>query len=383
MQTKLVYSQRINKLIAIFILLLIYNVSDTLAQKTAKDNFVMCNACHSIGGGKKIGPDLLDITERRDTAWLIKFIQSSQTMVKAGDTAAINVFEEYSKIPMPDNALTDDEVKAILNYIGNFDPNAIVEVKKTVKIDPNFLENKTSNLPKNTKGLFYISLIVLLLSIFDLAVTKFLKKLVFIHALLIGAAVVVISMVVFQEATNLGRYQGYEPDQPIAFSHKVHAGENKIDCEYCHSGAMDSKRSGIPSANVCLNCHNVIKKGANTGTAEIAKIFKAIETGKAIEWVKVHNLPDHVYYNHSQHVNAGKLECEECHGDVENMGRLQQVNDLSMGWCLDCHRENFVDIDNKYFGDKYKKYHEEIANGLRKGVTVSEIGGEDCAKCHY
>ncbi|OQX97909.1 MAG: hypothetical protein B6I20_11800 [Bacteroidetes bacterium 4572_117] len=221
MQTKLVYSQRINKLIAIFILLLIYNVSDTLAQKTAKDNFVMCNACHSIGGGKKIGPDLLDITERRDTAWLIKFIQSSQTMVKAGDTAAINVFEEYSKIPMPDNALTDDEVKAILNYIGNFDPNAIVEVKKTVKIDPNFLENKTSNLPKNTKGLFYISLIVLLLSIFDLAVTKFLKKLVFIHALLIGAAVVVISMVVFQEATNLGRYLIIYPIMFIIIMHNT------------------------------------------------------------------------------------------------------------------------------------------------------------------
>jgi len=201
--------------------------------------------------------------------------------------------------------------------------------------------------------------------------------------MIIPSAIVIMSLIIYQEAKNLGRYQGYEPDQPIAFSHKVHAGENQIDCEYCHSGAMDSKRSGIPSANVCLNCHNVIKEGTNTGKAEIAKIFKAIDDNKAIEWVKVHNLPDHVYYNHSQHVNAGKMDCTECHGDVANMGRIQQVNDLSMGWCLDCHREKFIDIDNKYFGNQYKKYHDEIAKGLRKGVTVSELGGEDCAKCHY
>ncbi|RLD79676.1 MAG: hypothetical protein DRJ10_08490 [Bacteroidetes bacterium] len=382
MQTKLVYAQRINKLIALFLLLLIYNVSDVFSQKTPEDNFKTCAACHSIGEGRKIGPDLKGVTERRDEVWLIKFIQSSQTMVKAGDAEAVKIFDEY-KIPMPDNAFSEEEVKALLNYIETFDPNAVVKVKKTVKADPNFLENEKSNLPKNTKGLFYLSIIILVLSIFDLTVTKFLKKAVLVHVTLIVSALFVMSMVTYQEAVNLGRYPGYEPDQPIAFSHKVHSGENQIDCEYCHSGAMDSKRSGIPSANVCLNCHNVIKEGANTGTAEIAKIHKAVEEGKAIEWVKVHNLPDHVYYNHAQHVNAGQMECEECHGDVENMGRLQQVNDLSMGWCLDCHRQKYIDIDNKYFGNQYKQYHDEIAKGMRKGVTVSEIGGENCGKCHY
>ncbi|MEN8120456.1 MAG: c-type cytochrome [Bacteroidota bacterium] len=381
MQTKLIYTKRINKLIALFLLLLIYNVSDVFSQKSPKDNFITCNACHSIGGGKKIGPDLKGVTERRDEAWIIKFIQSSQTMINEGDVEAVKLFEEYNKIPMPDNALTDDEVKALLNYIETYDPNAVAEVK--AEADPNFLENEKSYLPKNTKGLFYLSLVIILLSIFDLAITKFLRKAILIHVTLILSAVFVISMVMFQEATNLGRYLGYEPDQPIAFSHKVHSGENKIDCEYCHSGAMDSKRSGIPSANLCLNCHNVIKEGTNTGTAEIAKIHKAVEEGKAIEWVKVHNLPDHVYYNHAQHVNAGKLDCTECHGDVENMGRIQQVNDLSMGWCLDCHRQKFIDIDNKYFANQYKEYHDEIARGMRKGVTVSEVGGENCAKCHY
>jgi len=226
MQTRLVYAQRINKLIALILFLLIYNVSDIFAQKSPADNFKSCSACHSIGEGKKIGPDLKGVTERHDEAWLINFIQSSQTMVKAGDAEAVKIFDEY-KIPMPDNALSDDEVKALLNYIETFDPNAVVEVKKTVKADPNFLENKTNNLPKNTKGLFYISVIVLLLSILDLALTKYLGKA--IHMMLIPSALFIISLVIYQEAVNLGRYPGYEPDQPIAFSHKVHAGENKID----------------------------------------------------------------------------------------------------------------------------------------------------------
>ncbi len=386
MQTKLIYAQIINRLMAVFILLLIYNVSDTIAQKSPADNFKICSACHSIGEGKKIGPDLKDITKRRNEAWLIKFIISSQTMIKDGDADAVELFEKYNKIPMPDNALSEDDIKALLVYIETFDPNGdMADKKDTVMLatQPNFLENDKSNLPKNTKALFYISLIVLFFSIFDLAVSKFLKRAIFIHVMLIASAVIVMTLVIFQEATNLGRYQGYEPDQPIAFSHRVHSGENKIDCKYCHSGVMDSKRSGIPSANLCLNCHNVIKKGTNTGIAEIAKIHKAVKEGKAIEWVKVHNLPDHVYYNHAQHVNIAKLDCTECHGDVENMGRIQQVNDLSMGWCLDCHRKNFIDMDNKYYSNQYKEYHDEIAKGMRKGVTVSEIGGENCAKCHY
>lgn len=381
MQTKLAYAQKINKLLALFLLLFIYNVSST-AQKTPEENFKTCAACHSIGKGRLVGPDLKGVTEKYEEAWLIKFIQSSQTLVKSGDEAAVKIFEEY-KIPMPDNNLSDDEVKALLEYIKNYDPNAVIKEKPAAKANPNFLENNFSYLPKNTKGIFYISIVLLLLSIFDLSVTKFLKKAVAIHVMIIGSTVFLISMVVYQEAVNLGRYQGYEPDQPIAFSHKVHAGENKIDCQYCHSGAMESKRAGIPSANVCLNCHTVIKKGTNTGTKEIAKIYKAIDEDKAIQWVKVHNLPDHVYFNHAQHVNAGKMDCTECHGDVANMGRIQQVNDLSMGWCLDCHRKKQVDFDNKYYSNQFKKYHEEIAKGHRKGVTVAEIGGQDCAKCHY
>ncbi|MDF1550645.1 MAG: c-type cytochrome, partial [Bacteroidales bacterium] len=259
---KLLYNQNINKIVLLFIVILIYNTSGMMAQKGPVENFKVCAACHTIGGGKMIGPDLKGVNDRHDEAWLIKFIRSSQTMIKSGDKVAIQLFEENNKIPMPDNNLTDDEIRELLAYIENpaaFENKESAQV--VVEANPNFLDNEESNLPKSTKGLFYISIIILLLSIFDLAFTKFLSKAVFIHVLLISSALFLISMTVYTEAVNLGRTPGYEPDQPIKFSHRVHAGENKIDCQYCHTGAMDSQNAGIPSTNVCLNCHTVIKKG--------------------------------------------------------------------------------------------------------------------------
>lgn len=377
----MLYYKKVNKILLIFIVAFLYTNS-LLAQKSPVDNFKVCSACHTIGKGKLIGPDLKGVTERREEAWLIKFIQSSQTVIKSGDKIAVKLFEENNKVPMPDNPLTDDEVRQLLKYIEN--PSAFETTPQVVvKADPNFLENAESNLPKSTKGLFYISIAILLLSLFDLVFTKFLKKAVFVHIMMISASVFLILMTIYTEAVNLGRTPGYEPDQPIKFSHKVHAGENKINCQYCHSEAMYSKSAGIPATNLCLNCHSVIKKGANTGETEIAKIYQAELDGKAVEWIRVSQLPDHVYFSHAQHVNAGKLDCAECHGKVEEMGRLQQVNDLSMGWCLDCHRTKFINMDNKYYSQQYAKYHEELKSGIRKGVTVKEIGGEDCGKCHY
>ncbi|MFN8257241.1 MAG: c-type cytochrome [Bacteroidales bacterium] len=353
----------------------------TVAQKSPVENFKVCSACHTIGKGKLVGPDLKGVTQRHDEAWLIKFIRSSQTMVKEGDKVAVKLFNDNNKIPMPDNPLTDDEIKALLKYIEN--PEAFKSEETVVKADPNFLENEESSLPKSTTGLFYISIAILLFSIFDLGVTRFLGNAVFVHVLLISASVFLIFMTIYTEAVNLGRTPGYEPDQPIKFSHRVHSGENKIDCKYCHSDVLTGKNAGIPSSNVCLNCHTVIKKGTNTGETEIAKIYKAVQEGKSVEWIKVSNLPDHVFFSHAQHVNAGKLECAECHGKVEEMGRLQQATDMSMGWCLNCHRTKFVNMDNKYYSNQFEKFHEELKNKSRKGVTVSEIGGQDCAKCHY
>jgi hypothetical protein len=248
----------------------------------------------------------------------------------------------------------------------------------------------------------------------------------------------------------MGREQGYKPDQPINFSHKIHAGINKIDCQYCHDTARRSKHSGIPGANTCMNCHSAVKKGTISGTEEITKIYASIgfdpisgkymenyenwtdkqieemykkwigqqymtdnsltaldENGKSvvenqwegivkslkndsngkiqgpIEWVRIHNLPDHAYFNHAQHVAIGQVECQKCHGKVEEMDIVFQYATLGMGWCINCHRETEVKFkDNDYY-KQYERYHNELKAGTREKVTVEDIGGLECQKCHY
>jgi hypothetical protein len=160
----------------------------------------------------------------------------------------------------------------------------------------------------------------------------------------------------------------------------LHAGEYGIECEYCHSGATKSKNAWIPSANVCMNCHKLINEGPKYGTEEIQKIYDAIGFDpatkqyiegyeqKPIEWVRIHNLPDHAYFNHAQHVVVGGLECQTCHGPIEEMEVVYQYSTLGMGWCINCHRE-----------EKVKTLGKENPEGL----TVEDMGGLDCARCHY
>lgn len=223
---------------------------------------------------------------------------------------------------------------------------------------------------------------LMLLALIDLLITRKIKfKGIHIAILLVGIAVH--GQFAMTEAQALGRTQGYAPDQPIKFSHLIHAGENEIDCRYCHFTADYSLTANFPSNNVCLNCHNVVRNGANSGRFEINKIHRAAETGEPIEWIRIHKLPDHSFFSHAQHVNAGKLDCSECHGQVETMHILKQVEDLSMGWCLTCHRENNVDfLDNPYF-EIYERLHEKIRNGEIDAVTAADLGGEDCMSCHY
>ncbi len=213
-------------------------------------------------------------------------------------------------------------------------------------------------------------------------------------------------------AIGLGRQKDYQPEQPIYYSHKVHAGINQISCLYCHGSAWDSKHAAIPAVNICMNCHKSINeyvKGPKlytedgdeiNGTAEIAKLYKAANfdpakaaswdpaTAKPIEWVKIHNLPDHVYFNHSQHVRAGKVQCQSCHGEITAMDEVKQVTELSMGWCINCHRQTKVDFNydstkgNKFYSI-YEKFHNDIKNHKMDSVTVKDIGGLECQKCHY
>jgi hypothetical protein len=211
-------------------------------------------------------------------------------------------------------------------------------------------------------------------------------------------------------AMSLGRMKNYQPEQPIYYSHKVHAGVNQISCLYCHSGAQDSKYSNIPSVNVCMNCHKAVKEykgdaifkedGSQVnGNAEIQKLYKYAgwnpdtkqydKPGTPIEWVKIHNLPDHVYFNHSQHVKVGQQNCQTCHGPIQEMGEVYQFSDLSMGWCINCHRESKVNFYNKETGEGnkfysiYEKFHNDIKHGKLDSVTVEKIGGTECQKCHY
>ena len=212
-----------------------------------------------------------------------------------------------------------------------------------------------------------------------------------------------------QGAMGLGRMQGYQPVQPIYYSHKVHAGDNQISCLYCHSGAQDSKHANIPSVNVCMNCHMAVKDyggkpltredgSAVNANAEIQKLYQYAgwnpdaktydKPGKPIEWVRIHNLPDFVYFNHSQHVKVGQVHCQTCHGEIQGMGEVKQFADLSMGWCVNCHRTTNVQFNdslghgNKFYSI-YEKFHQDIKEGKYDSVTVEKIGGTECQKCHY
>ena len=204
--------------------------------------------------------------------------------------------------------------------------------------------------------------------------------------------IVIILKFTFDMLLGIGVTTNYQPEQPIAFSHKLHAGINGVDCNYCHSSARHSKHSGIPSANVCMNCHTYINQGPS-GTKEIQKIYDAVgfdpETRtyiegydkKPIKWVRIHNLPDHAYFNHSQHVVAGGLECQECHGPVEEMDVLYQYSELTMGWCVECHRETEVKMEGNNY---YTHLHEQLKEKYKdEKITVDKIGGLECAKCHY
>ncbi len=223
---------------------------------------------------------------------------------------------------------------------------------------------------------------LMLLALIDLFITRKIKSRV-LHVLILIVGMVVHMQYAVAESRNLSRTQGYAPDQPIKFSHLIHAGENEIDCNYCHTISKQSLSAGIPSNNTCLNCHNVVREGSNSGRFEINKIHRAADTGEPVRWIRIHKLPDHSFFSHAQHVNAGKIECQDCHGPVEQMHILRQVEDLSMGWCLTCHRETDVDFLNNPYYQIYKKLHQDIKDGKIDAVKAARVGGEDCMKCHY
>lgn len=380
-------------------------VIDVESIQRAKDIFNRdCAACHKLEGAL-IGPELYKIGDKREKEWLKAWIKDNNALVASGDKLAKEVQDSNPAVMIPFPSLSDQDLEDLLHYfdVGEIkaeEPLTKVNVKKV------FGNPKIGVLPV----LQVVLLLFLLLSFIVTASSKtpagsvlrtlifspFLKFLTLIFVLLAGA------WLVFGWLMQIDVNEGYQPIQPIAFSHAVHAGDNKIDCEYCHSSAKHSKTSGVPTADVCMNCHKSISeyKGELFGDytkkqldAEIQKIYDAVGWDKEkmqyiegyeqkpIKWVRIHKLADFVYYNHSQHVTAGGLECQQCHGPVEEMHDMRQFSPLTMGWCIDCHRDTNVAMEGNEY---YKKIHEQLAKkyGVEK-VTVAEMGGTECGKCHY
>lgn len=372
---------------------------------------INCAACHKLEG-KLIGPELLGITETRDADWLKAWILDNNALIASGDKLAKDVADSNPAVMTPFPQLSDEDLDNILKYlaVGDVDKNVAATGAGT---DTEIFDNPGWGV-WTTLGLTILAFLVLSLivaattnkkevegekedsMIKTLVFNPFLRFLTVIFVLL-GSA-----FFLFSWLMQIDVNEGYQPIQPIVFSHAVHAGDNKIDCQYCHSSAKNSKTSGIPSANVCMNCHKSVTEyngdlfGDYTKAdldAEIQKIYDAVgwdkenvqyiegyET-KKIEWVRIHNLADFAYYNHAQHVTVAGLDCQKCHGPVEEMHDMYQFSPLTMDWCITCHRETEVDMtENGY----YKKMHEEYANkyGVEK-VTAAQLGGLECGKCHY
>jgi len=373
-------------------------------EKIFKQN---CTACHMITDAKLVGPGLKGVTEKYEKEWLVKWIRNSQKLIESGDARAIKIFEEYNKSVMNSFYFDDSEFSDLLAYLAD-PPEAAQEVKVTdVVAENNAISGSTQLM---IFALVLLCLVFVLISLKNrlkeslgqetesVPETLFAQYRLFISnninvIFACSVFVVILLKFTYDAMMGIGVTTNYMPSQPIEFSHKIHAGQNGIDCNYCHTSARKSKHSGIPSANLCMNCHTYINEGALTGKAEIQKIYDAIGFDpdsrtyiegyeqKPIEWVRIHNLPDHAYFNHSQHVVAGGLECQDCHGPVEEMDVLYQHSELTMGWCVDCHRETEVKMEGNNY---YTHLHEQLKEKYKgEKITVDKMGGLECAKCHY
>ena len=404
--------------ISLFLLILPIAVNAQLdGEKLFKVN---CSACHLPTEKRLIGPGLLGVEERwEDRDLLYQWIKNSDEVKKMGDPYVDNLVAEYNNAAMPAQNLSDEEITAILSWVNN--PPVADDVPVT-PTDGAPVGDEGPSIPYWIVVLGIVILMFVLISM--LRNLKYsLKKIqaekegkeIPVQPSMFGATLGWINgnktffsviMIVFTVGVakagwdwllNVGIYEGYKPEQPIKFSHAVHAGAQKIDCNYCHSSARNSKTSGIPSTNVCMNCHTYISEGPITGTEEIQKIYDAVgwdpdaksytaESTGPVKWVKVHNLPDHAYFNHSQHVTVGNIACQTCHGPVEEMDVVEQYSPLTMGWCINCHRDTKVNTaDNEYYEEIHERMPEHMKEEIMEDgkITVDELGGIECAKCHY
>ncbi len=411
------------KIVSIFLFItLSSSIGNQLNAQDGKSLFSQnCASCHAVNK-KLTGPALAGVEDRwPDKKNLYAWIKNNQAFLKTGDAYANKLYNEYNKTAMnlfPN--LADKDIDAILAYIKSV-PAAGAAPAGGAATAAAPAEESDSTL---VFGL--LTLILAVVALILLQVNSNLKKLSDDKSGIPAtepvpfyrnkAYIAFIAIILFiggggymttVGAMNLGRSKNYQPEQPIYYSHKVHAGVNQINCQYCHTGTYQGKQATLPSVNVCMNCHAAINeyKGEALkrengdvvdGTAEIKKLYKYAgftegqpwdaSKAKPIEWVRIHNLPDHVYFNHAQHVKAGQVACQQCHGEIQKMGEVKQFADLSMGWCVNCHRQTKVQFKDNGFYSIYEKFHEDLKSGKldsTKGITVEKIGGTECQKCHY
>jgi mono/diheme cytochrome c family protein len=404
----------------LFLLTLSFNSN---AQEISTDQSVIdaggvlfngnCKSCHRVKQ-KLVGPALAGVETRVPSIdWIKAWVRNPAKVIASGDEYANKIYNEYNKSQMTAfNNYTDDQIMSILAYVK-------AEANKVDAPAPGTATAAAggeAGIPSAYLNAIVIGmiLILLLLLIILALIINALKKYLdnkdlspedqeIVHSKytlgsmvrssgFIFLVIFIVASVSFKNIIDglytIGIQQNYQPKQPIAFSHKIHAGQYEIDCKYCHTGALKGKQANIPSPNICMNCHTQIKEGTNTGTGEIAKIYAAIGydptsgmyTGKQkpIEWVRIHNLPDLAYFNHSQHVNVAGVECQTCHGPIQEMDVVKQYSLLTMGWCIDCHRKTDVNTKGNAYYDKLVEIHNS-----KKAMKVEDIGGIECAKCHY
>lgn len=368
-----------------------------------------CKTCHKLDQ-KSVGPALRGATDRNSAEWVKRWIKNSGEVIASGDAYAVALFKEYNNSQMPAYSfLTDAELDGLLSYIeygDKVDPAAATAAAAT---DGASTGSAAGGIPSEYLSIILgvlvlvLLLILVVLGLIISVLTKYINKqdlseddkefvsqksdfgkvfksdafIIIITALVVA----LVAKTAIDGLYSVGVQQGYAPAQPIAYSHALHAGTLEIACQYCHTGVEIGKSANIPSANICMNCHTHVQnvQGKDGISPEIQKIYDAVDNNQPIEWVRVHNLPDLAYFNHAQHVAVGGIECQTCHGPIQEMEVVAQHSSLTMGWCIDCHRQTEIATEGNAYYDKLVQLHSTSKDALK----VKDIGGLECAKCHY
>lgn len=407
----------LTKLSAKFVLFtcLLFSVLSVNAQAIPTDDAVIsagkalyennCTQCHKVSDEVVVGPGLKGVHVRRPLPWLIKWIRNSTLLINSGDAYANEIYNKFGKTQMQSFDFKDAEIVSIVAYIKSESEKAVaapVAVGSSVDAATSSTASNQDSTSMNFILLLFVAILVIILIVLVLILSILIKYLNNSHtlsdidkevvnskfdlsavynskafkAIATFVFILVVGKACIDGMVGVGISQGYAPTQPISFSHKLHAGEYKINCNYCHTGVYKSKSASIPSTNICMNCHNAIKQES----PEIQKLYKAISTGRPIEWVRVHNLPDLANFNHATHAKVGGIECKQCHGPIEQMEVVQQYASLTMGWCINCHRETAVNGKDNHYYDVLMAAH---AKNSKEPMKVKDIGGLECSKCHY